>query len=61
MPEARRPRTYVFAVGDDANLPLLRMLARNEGAIENVLSTEPIEFKLNGVRFEDRAQSGRAT
>ena len=34
-------------VGDDANLPLLRMLARNEGAIENVLSTEPVDFKLN--------------
>lgn len=47
VPEAGRPRTYVFAVGDDANLSLLRMLARNEGAIENVLSTEPIEFKLN--------------
>lgn len=46
VPEAGRPRTYVFAVGDDANLPLLRMLARNEGAIENVLSTEPLEFKL---------------
>ncbi len=47
IPEAARPRTYVFAVGDDANLPLLRMLARNEGAIENVLSTEPLDFKLN--------------
>jgi Ca-activated chloride channel family protein len=47
VPEFGRPRTYVFAVGDDANLPLLRMLSRNEGAIENVLSTEPIDFKLN--------------
>src|SRR6266568_1099788 len=47
VPASGRPRTYVFAVGDDANLPLLRMLARNEGAIENVLSTEPIDFKLN--------------
>ncbi len=47
VPEASRPRTYVFAVGDDANLPLLKMLSRNEGAIENVLSTEPIDFKLN--------------
>ncbi|MGH9663926.1 MAG: VIT and vWA domain-containing protein, partial [Bryobacteraceae bacterium] len=28
-PETDRPRTYVFAVGDDANLPLVRMLARN--------------------------------
>jgi Ca-activated chloride channel family protein len=45
--EAKRPRTYVFAVGDDANLTLLRMLARNEGVIEWVRSTEPIDFKLN--------------
>ncbi len=41
-----RPRTYIFAVGDDANLQLLRMLARNEGVLENVRSTEPIEFKM---------------
>jgi Ca-activated chloride channel family protein len=47
LPETGRPRTYVFAVGDDANLPLLRMLARNDGALENVLSTEPLDFKLN--------------
>lgn len=45
-PVVARPHTYIFAVGDDANLPLLRMLARNDGAIENVLSTEPIDFKL---------------
>jgi len=44
--EARRPRTYVFAVGDDANLPLARMLARNNGVLESVRSTEPIDFKL---------------
>jgi len=47
LPETARPRTYVFGVGDDANLPLLRMLARNAGVLENVLSTEPMEFKLN--------------
>ena len=47
LPEAQRPRTYVFAVGDDANLPLLRNLARNEGLLESALSTEPIDFKLN--------------
>src|SRR5262249_26828536 len=29
------------------NLPLLRMLTRNDGLLENVLSTEPVEFKLN--------------
>ena len=45
-PEARRPRTYVFAIGDDANLPLARMLARNNGVLESVRSTEPIDFKL---------------
>jgi Ca-activated chloride channel family protein len=44
--ETRRPRTYVFAVGDDANLPLARMLARNNGVLEAVRSTEPIDFKL---------------
>ncbi len=44
---AQRPRTYALAVGDDANLPLLRMLARNNGVLAAVRSTEPIEFKLN--------------
>lgn len=44
--EAQRPRTYVFAVGDDANVPLLKMLARNNGVLQWVRSTEPIEFKL---------------
>ncbi len=47
LPEAQRPRTYIFAVGDDANLPLFRMLARQNGVLEQVLSTEPIDFKLN--------------
>jgi Ca-activated chloride channel family protein len=42
----KRPKTDVFAVGDDANLPLLRMLARNDGVLEQVLSSEPVEFKL---------------
>jgi Ca-activated chloride channel family protein len=46
-PEARRPRTYVFAVGDDANLAVGKMLARNNGVFESVRSTEPIDFKLN--------------
>ncbi|MBL8234910.1 MAG: VWA domain-containing protein, partial [Bryobacterales bacterium] len=41
-----RPHTYVFGVGDDANLPLLRMLARQNGVLEWVRSTEPVEFKL---------------
>ena len=46
MAEAARPRTYVFAVGDDANLPLGKMLARNHGVFEAVRSTEPVDFKL---------------
>ena len=47
IPLARRPRTYVFGVGDDANLRLLRMLGGDDGVVEWVRSTEPIEFKLN--------------
>ena len=43
----QRPHTLVFGIGDDANLPLLRMLASNSGYFDWVLSTEPIEFKLN--------------
>jgi Ca-activated chloride channel family protein len=40
------PHTAVFAVGDDANLPLLRKLAQNGGFFEPVLSTEPVDFHL---------------
>jgi Ca-activated chloride channel family protein len=46
VPAERRPKTEVFAVGDDANLPLLRMLSRNGGVMEQVLSTEPVDYKL---------------
>jgi Ca-activated chloride channel family protein len=47
LPEASRPRTYVFGVGDDANQVLLRLLAQNRGLMEWVRSTEPMDFKLN--------------
>jgi Ca-activated chloride channel family protein len=47
LPQAQRPRTYIFGVGDGANLPLLSVLARQDGLLEHVLSTEPVEFKLN--------------
>ena len=47
LPDTQRPRTYILAVGDDANLPLFRLLAHEDGVLEQVLSTEPIEFKLN--------------
>lgn len=46
QPASERPRTYIFAAGDDTNLVLLKMLARNDGVMEYVLSTEPLEFKL---------------
>jgi Ca-activated chloride channel family protein len=47
LPDTERPRTYILAVGDDANLPLFRLLAHQDGVLEQVLSTEPMEFKLN--------------
>jgi Ca-activated chloride channel family protein len=46
-PPAQRPHTLAFGVGDDANLPLLRMLAGNNGYFDWVRSTEPVEFKLH--------------
>jgi len=46
-PPAQRPHTLVFGIGDDANLPLLRMLAGSGGYLDWVRSTEPLEFKLN--------------
>ncbi len=46
-PVAQRPHTLVFGVGDDANAPLLRMLAGNNGYFDWVRSTEPLDFKLN--------------
>jgi Ca-activated chloride channel homolog len=46
IPTPQRPRAYLFGIGDDANVPLLRMLSRDEGLMEVVRSTEPIEFKM---------------
>ena len=40
------PHTAVFAIGDDANIPLLRNLAHQNGFLEQVLSTESIDFHL---------------
>ena len=42
----QRPRTYVFGVGDDANLVLLKFLAQQNGVFEWVRSSEPMDFKL---------------
>jgi Ca-activated chloride channel family protein len=46
-PAAQRPHTLVLGIGDDANVPLLKMLASHDGYFDWVRSTEPIEFKLN--------------
>jgi Ca-activated chloride channel family protein len=43
---AHMPKTDIFAVGDDANVDLLTLLARNDGVMEHVLSTEPVDYKL---------------
>ena len=43
---APRPHTDIFAVGDDADLGLLRLLAQNDGVLEQVLSTEPLDLHL---------------
>jgi Ca-activated chloride channel family protein len=45
LASATRPRTYLFGIGDDVNAPLLRMLSRDDGVMDMVRSTEPIEFK----------------
>lgn len=42
-----KARTFVFAVGDDANISLLKQLAGSRGVLEWVRSTEPVDFKLN--------------
>ena len=47
IPINSRPNTDIFAVGDDANIPLLRMLAANDGAMIQILSSEPVDYKLN--------------
>ncbi|MDA0205149.1 MAG: VIT and VWA domain-containing protein [Acidobacteria bacterium] len=46
LPENRRPRTFTLAIGDDANLPLLRLITGSGGVFEHVRSTEPLDFKL---------------
>ena len=46
-PAGQRAHTLVFGVGDDANLPLLQMLASHNGLFGWVRSTEPLDFKLN--------------
>lgn len=46
LPPDHRPRTDIFAVGDDANLQLLRLLSNGRGVLESITSTEPADFKI---------------
>ena len=46
LPIASRPHIYALAIGDDANLRLLKRLASHGGLMEDVRSTEPVDFKL---------------
>ncbi len=42
----RRPHIYVLAIGDDANVRLMRQFTTHAGVFEQVNSTEPLDFKL---------------
>ncbi len=53
---AHPPHTDVLAVGDDANLALLRNLSRNGGFLESVLSTEPFDLHLSSFLIEAHAR-----
>jgi len=46
LQKSTHPHINIFAVGDDANLPLLRLIAQNDGLLESVLSSEPVQPKL---------------
>lgn len=46
IPAERRPHLYALAIGDDADIRLMRRLAAHAGAFEEVNTTEPLDFKL---------------
>lgn len=46
LPVGNRQHIYVMAIGDDANVRLCKRLASHAGMMEEVRSTEPVEFKL---------------
>jgi Ca-activated chloride channel family protein len=59
---SRKPRTFIFATGDDANVNLLRALSRNDGLLETINSTETPDFKLNAFlsKLQRRPTAGLA-
>lgn len=46
LPAQRRPHLYSLAIGDDANIRLLRRVASHDGVFEQVGSAESLDFKL---------------
>ncbi len=54
------PHTAVFAIGDDADVPLLRNLAHQNGFLEQVLSAEPLEFHLQSFLAKLNAEPVKA-
>jgi Ca-activated chloride channel family protein len=46
LPAGRRPHIYAMAIGDDANVRLLRRMAEHDGVFAQVNTTEPMDFKL---------------
>ena len=46
IPAGQRPHIYAFAIGDDADVRVMRRLAEHGGAFERVGTTEPLDFKL---------------
>jgi Ca-activated chloride channel family protein len=49
LPAAARPRTYVLGIGNDTNVPLLRMLTRDDGVMDTARTTEPINFQMEAL------------
>ena len=54
---AQRPRMFIFGVGDDANLPLLKQLGNANGVFEWARSSEPDRLQNSTVHSEDRPVS----
>lgn len=52
LPSTRRPHIYTLAIGDDANVGLMRRLAAQSGVAEQVNSTEPLDYKLGNFVHE---------
>ena len=46
LPAAQRPGLYSLAIGDDADVRLMRRISAHNGVFEQVGSAEPLDFKL---------------